>query len=164
VLFGDAAAATVLEASDEPGGVLAVELGSDGSGAHALYVPDGGSASPFTQRTLDERRQFLRMNGSEVFKFAVRTLASSLKRTIYQAGLTPDDIALFTRTRPTRASSKRRRGRCASRREFYVNIDRYGNTSRRLVPSRWSSDRGRALKDGDLVAMSPLRGLTWDSS
>lgn len=166
VLFGDAAAATVLEASEEPGGVLAVELGSDGAGAHALYVPDGGSTSPFTQRTLDERRQYLRMNGPDVFKFAVRTLASSLKRTIYQAGLTPDDIALFI---PHQANARiietAARQMHVPVEKFYVNIDRYGNTSAASVPLAMveAIEEGR-LKDGDLVAMCAFgAGLTWAS-
>ncbi len=164
VLFGDAAAATVVEASEVPGGVMAVELGSKGSGAHSLYVPDGGSTSPITQRTVDERRQYLRMNGQEVFKFAVRTLASSLKRTVYQAGLTPDEIDLYI---PHQAN--KRIIETASRQlrvpldKFYINIDRYGNTSAASVPLAMveAIEEGR-LKDGDLVAMCAFgAGLTW---
>jgi 3-oxoacyl-[acyl-carrier-protein] synthase-3 len=164
VLFGDAAAATVLEASEEPGGILSFELGSDGSGAMALYVPDGGSTSPVSQRTVDERRSYLRMDGQEVFKFAVRTLASSLKRTIYQAGLTPDDIDLFV---PHQANARiieaaARQMRVPPER-FYMNLDRYGNTSAASVPLAMveAIEEGR-LKKGDLVAMCAFgAGLTW---
>ncbi len=164
VLFGDAAAATVVEASDEPGGLLAFELGSDGSGVKALYVPDGGSASPISQRTIDERRQYMRMNGQEVFKFAVRTLGSSLKRTIYQAGLTPDDIDLFI---PHQANARIIEAAARQMRvpldKFYLNLDRYGNTSAASVPLALveAIEEGR-LKDGDLVAMCAFgAGLTW---
>lgn len=164
VLFGDAAAATVVEASDEPGGLLAFELGSDGSGALALYVPDGGTVSPITQRTIDERRQYMRMNGQEVFKFAVRTLGSSLKRTIYQAGLTPDDIDLFI---PHQANARIIEAAARQMRvpfdKFYLNLDRYGNTSAASVPLALveAIEEGR-LKDGDLVAMCAFgAGLTW---
>lgn len=166
VLFGDAAAATVLEASDEPGGVLAFELGSDGAGAEHLYVPDGGTIHPFSQRTVDERRHYLRMNGPEVFKFAVRTLASSLKRTIYQAGLTPDDIDLFiphqANARIIEAAARQMR---VPHDKFFVNLDRYGNTSAASVPLAMveAIEAGR-LKDGDLVAMCAFgAGLTWAS-
>ncbi len=166
VLFGDAAAATVGEVSDEPGGVLSFELGSDGSGAMALIVPDGGTAHPFSQRTLDERRQYLRMNGQEVFKFAVRTLAASLKRTVYQAGLTPDDIDLYiphqANARIIEAAAKQMR---VPMDKFYVNVDRYGNTSAASVPLAMveAIEEGR-LKDGDLVAMCAFgAGLTWAS-
>ena len=166
VLFGDAAAATVVEASEEPGGLLSFELGSDGSGAMYLYVPDGGSTTPLTSETLAERRQYLRMNGPEVFKFAVRTLASSLKRAIYQAGLTPDDIDLFiphqANARIVESAARQMR---VPRDKFYVNIDRYGNTSAASVPLAMveAIEEGK-LKDGDLVAMCAFgAGLTWAS-
>jgi len=167
VLFGDAAAATVVEASDEPGGMLSFELGSDGSGAMALYVPDGGVVSPISQRTVDERRQYLRMNGQEVFKFAVRTLSSSLKRTIYDAGLTPDDIDLFI---PHQANARIIESAARQMRvpldKFYMNLERYGNTSAASVPLALveAAAEGR-LKDGDLVAMCAFgAGLTWASA
>jgi 3-oxoacyl-[acyl-carrier-protein] synthase-3 len=166
VLFGDAAAATVVEASEEAGGVLAFELGSDGAGAMALHVPDGGSTSPMSQRTVDERRMYLRMDGREVFKFAVRTLASSLKRTVYQAGLTPDDIDLFI---PHQANARIIEAAARQMRvpldKFYMNLDRYGNTSAASVPLAMveAIEEGR-LKDGDLVAMCAFgAGLTWAS-
>ncbi len=164
VLFGDAAAATVIEAMEEPGGVLAFELGSKGSGAKALYVPDGGTVNPISQRTIDERRSYMRMNGPDVFKFAVRTLASSLKRTIYEAGLTPDDIDLFI---PHQANARiieaaARQMRVPADR-FFMNLDRYGNTSAASVPLAMveAIEEGR-LKDGDKVAMCAFgAGLTW---
>jgi 3-oxoacyl-[acyl-carrier-protein] synthase-3 len=167
VLFGDAAAATVVEVSDEPGGMLSFELGSDGSGAMALYVPDGGVVSPISQQTVDERRQYLRMNGQEVFKFAVRTLSSSLKRTIYDAGLTPDDIDLYI---PHQANARIIESAARQMRvpldKFYMNLERYGNTSAASVPLALveAVEEGR-LKDGDLVAMCAFgAGLTWASA
>ncbi|MBI5958649.1 MAG: ketoacyl-ACP synthase III [Chloroflexi bacterium] len=167
VLFGDAAAATIIEVSEEPGGVLSYELGSDGSGAMALYVPDGGVVAPLSQKTLDERRQFIRMDGQEVFKFAVRTLAASLKHTIYQAGLTPDDIDLFI---PHQANARIIEAAARQMRvpveKFFMNLDRYGNTSAASVPLAMveAIEEGR-LKDGDLVAMCAFgAGLTWASA
>jgi 3-oxoacyl-[acyl-carrier-protein] synthase-3 len=167
VLFGDAAAATVIEASEEPGGVLSYELGSDGAGAMALYVPDGGVVSPLSQKTLDERRQFIRMDGQEVFKFAVRTLAASIKHVVYQAGLTPDDIDLFI---PHQANARIIEAAARQMRvpieKFYINLDRYGNTSAASVPLAMveAIEEGR-LKDGDLIAMCAFgAGLTWASA
>ncbi|MBN1200425.1 MAG: ketoacyl-ACP synthase III [Anaerolineae bacterium] len=164
ILFGDAAAATVLEVSDQPSGILASELGSDGSGALYLYVPDGGSVAPMSQHTIDNNRQFIRMNGAGVFKFAVRTLASSLKRTIYQAGLTPDDIDLFI---PHQANARIVEHAARQMRvpvdKFYMNLDRYGNTSAASVPlALVEAIEDGHLKDGDLVAMCAFgAGLTW---
>lgn len=164
VLFGDAAAATVVEVTDEPGGILSFELGSDGAGALALYVPDGGTANPISQQTIDERRQYLRMNGPEVFKFAVRTLASSLKRAVYDAGLTPDDIDLFiphqANARIIEAAARQMR---VPKEKFFMNLDRYGNTSAASVPLAMveAIEEGR-LKEGDTVAMCAFgAGLTW---
>lgn len=167
VLFGDAAAATVLEVSEEPGGLLSSELGSDGSGALHLYVPDGGTVNPISQRTVDERAQYIRMNGPEVFKFAVRTLASTLKRSIYQAGLTPDDIDLFI---PHQANARIIEAAARQMRvpveKFYMNLDRYGNTSAASVPLALveAIEEGR-IKEGDKVAMAAFgAGLTWASA
>jgi 3-oxoacyl-[acyl-carrier-protein] synthase-3 len=67
VLFGDGAGAIVLTASDQPGGVLAFDLGSDGSKAQHLKMDGGGSANPMSYEVIDQRYNFLRMNGSEVF-------------------------------------------------------------------------------------------------
>ena len=109
----------------------------------------------------------LRMDGPEVFKFAVRTLASSLKRVIYQAGLTPDDIDLFI---PHQANARIIEAAARQMRvpldKFYINLDRYGNTSAASVPLAMveAFEEGR-LKDGDLVAMCAFgAGLTWASA
>jgi 3-oxoacyl-[acyl-carrier-protein] synthase-3 len=106
------------------------------------------------------------MNGPEVFKFAVRTLASSLKRTIYQAGLTPDDIDLFI---PHQANARIIESAARQMRvpveKFYMNIERYGNTSAASVPLAMveAIEEGK-LKDGDMVAMCAFgAGLTWAS-
>ncbi|MCX8007836.1 MAG: beta-ketoacyl-ACP synthase 3, partial [Coriobacteriia bacterium] len=73
VLFGDGAGAFVLEAGDEPG-VLGIDLGADGTRADVLEIPACGSAMPASTAVLDDRLQFIRMNGQEVFKFAVRVI------------------------------------------------------------------------------------------
>ena len=116
-----------------------------------------------TQETVDKRRQYIRWMGTEVFKFAVRTLASSLKRSIYQAGLTPDDIDLFiphqANARIIEAAARQMR---VPLEKFYMNLDRYGNTSAASVPLAMveAIEEGR-LKDGDIVAMCAFgAGLT----
>src|SRR5206468_6335554 len=63
VLFGDASAAVVLQSSPEPAGILAYELGSDGSGAAHIIVPGGATATPMSQRVLDEKLNYIKMNG-----------------------------------------------------------------------------------------------------
>ncbi|HAZ66313.1 MAG TPA: 3-oxoacyl-ACP synthase, partial [Opitutae bacterium] len=73
VLFGDAAGAAVIETSDQPNvGILANLLGADGSNAELLYAVAGGSAKPASAETVAAGEHYLRMNGKEVFKLAVR--------------------------------------------------------------------------------------------
>ncbi len=164
VLFGDAAAAVVLTPSEEPTGVLSFELGSDGADWDALTVPDGGSTNPYNQKSVDERRAFIQMDGQRVFKFAARAVAQSLKRVVAQAGLFNDDIDLFI---PHQANARIIEAGARMLRQpldkFYVNVHKYGNTSTASVPLAFveAMEEGR-LKDGDKVAMVGFgAGLTW---
>src|SRR5437868_2655019 len=72
VLFGDGAGAVVLQASDKPGGLLGMDLYSDGSGAEAIIVPAGGTACPAGPASIAERKHYIRMAGREVYKYATR--------------------------------------------------------------------------------------------
>lgn len=166
ILFGDAAAAVVIEATTDPQGVLSFELGSDGAGALDLYVPGAGTKHPLDQQVLDDRLNFLHMNGQEVFKFATRTVASSLKRVIDKAGLLPDDIDLFI---PHQANYRIIESAARLMRQpldkFMINIQKYGNTSAASVPLAFveAIEEGK-LKPGMKVAMCAFgSGLTWAS-
>jgi 3-oxoacyl-[acyl-carrier-protein] synthase-3 len=72
ILFGDGAGAFVLQASEEPGGVLSAILRSDGSGGDLLTVPAGGSRHPTTLESVLGGQHFIQMNGREVYRFATR--------------------------------------------------------------------------------------------
>src|SRR5512147_2309234 len=72
ILFGDGAGAFVLQASDNPGGVLSAVMHSDGSGGDSLSVPGGGSHFPATEETVHTRKHYIQMDGKEVFRFATR--------------------------------------------------------------------------------------------
>jgi 3-oxoacyl-[acyl-carrier-protein] synthase-3 len=91
VLFGDGAGAVVLRASDRPG-VMSVVLGADGTGGQHLMIPAGGSASPCTPETVADRGQFLTMNGTEVFKFAVRVIPRATIEALDACGKTVDEL------------------------------------------------------------------------
>jgi len=170
ILFGDGSAAVVLQASDQPAGVITCELGSDGSGAQHLYVPAAGTVTPVFENIEQigkERLSFLRMNGPEVFKFATRTVSSSLKRVIDQAGLLPDDITLFI---PHQANARIIETAARLMRQpiekFYMNLQKYGNTSAASVPLALveAIEEGRC-KPGDKIAMCAFgAGLTWASA
>jgi 3-oxoacyl-[acyl-carrier-protein] synthase-3 len=167
VLFGDAAAAVVLEATTDSQGIMSFELGSDGSGALDLYVPGAGTVNPFSQKIVDERMGYLRMNGPEVFKFATRTVAASFKRVVDKAGLLPDDIDLYI---PHQANYRIIESAARMMRQplekFMINIEKYGNTSAASVPLAFveAIEQGR-LKPGMKVAMCAFgTGLTWASA
>lgn len=164
VLFGDAAGAVVVEASDGPPGLLGFDLGSDGSLAEHLIMPGGGSADPFSAEVLDRRSHYVRMNGREVFKFATRVIGGACGRALDHAGLTYDDIDWII---PHQAnlriiqSASKQMGIPLDR--FVVNIDRYANTSAASIPLALSEEleAGRILPTDRLLLVSFGAGLTW---
>lgn len=164
VLFGDGAGAVVLQATEEPSGVLSYILGSDGSGAEHLILPSGGTAIPTTHETLVKGLQYVHMNGNEVFKFATRVLGRALRQVISKAGLTSEDIDLFI---PHQANyriiqSAARQAKLPIE-KVYMNIQKYGNTSAASVPIALCEalEEGRA-KIGDTLAFVAFgAGLTW---
>jgi 3-oxoacyl-[acyl-carrier-protein] synthase-3 len=156
-----------MQASNTPTGILAFELGSDGSGYEHLIMPGCGAVEPPSQKVIDERLHYIRMNGPEIFKFAARVLGRSMRRVLNQVGLTPDDIDLFiphqANHRIVEAAARLMR---VSEDKFYMNIDRYGNTSAASIPVALveAIEEGRC-KPGDTVAMIGFgAGLTWASA
>src|SRR5688572_28761056 len=91
-LFGDGAGAVLLGAGSDQQGLLAYQLGADGSGADLLSIPGGGSREPLTPELLTAGRQFIQMDGRAVFKWAVKLLIDSIRSTVASAGLTMDDL------------------------------------------------------------------------
>src|SRR5688500_17253957 len=95
ILFGDGAGAFVLQASDQPGGVLSSVMHSDGSGGDLLSIDGGGSRYPATETTIHEGRHFIQMDGKEVFRIATRVMASATHEALSAAGLNLEDIRLI---------------------------------------------------------------------
>lgn len=168
VLFGDAAGAAVIETSDQPGiGVLANLLGADGTNAELLYAVAGGSAKPATAETVAAGEHYLRMNGKEVFKLAVRVMASSCERVLADAGISSDQVACFI---PHQANIRiieavaNQLGVGMDR--FPLNLECYGNTSAASIPlaleQAWREGR---IRHNDLVLMVAFgAGLTWGAT
>jgi 3-oxoacyl-[acyl-carrier-protein] synthase-3 len=164
VLFGDGAGAVVVEPSHQPTGILSSELGSDGKDWDALLFPAGGAARPFSEQTLINKEQYLRMDGRRVFKFATRAMTDSTLRVVRESGISWDDIKLLI---PHQANA--RIIDLAVRRlkidpaKVMINLDRYGNTSAASIPLALCEaiDQGR-LKSGDHAVMVGFgSGLTW---
>jgi 3-oxoacyl-[acyl-carrier-protein] synthase III len=166
ILFGDGAGAVVLAPSDDVG-LLSWDLGCDGSLTGLLGIPAGGSRQPISEEAVAAGDHWLKMDGREVFRRAVRVIVDSARLTLDQAGVTADDIALFI---PHQANSRiidSAAGKLGIPPErTFVNIDRYGNTSAASVPIALAeaAEDGR-LHDGDLVLLSGFgAGMSWASA
>jgi 3-oxoacyl-[acyl-carrier-protein] synthase-3 len=164
ILFGDGAGAVVLVGRNERGGVLSYTLRADGSGGDLLMVPAGGSRLPASLETLAHNQHTIKMQGREVFRFATRVMADAARVVMDEAELTMDDVALVI---PHQANI--RILRTAARRlklpeeKFYVNLDRYGNTSSASVPIALCEaiEEGLVQPGDNLVLVGFGAGLTW---
>jgi 3-oxoacyl-[acyl-carrier-protein] synthase-3 len=164
VLFGDGAGAFILQASDEPGGVLSAVMRSDGSGSDLLSVPAGGSRYPTSEETLSQGMHYLKMSGREVFRFATRVMAQSTREAVKKAGWTLEDVDLII---PHQANQRiiesAARNLKLSLDHFMVNVDHYGNTSTASVPIATVEAIEKArLNPGDQgVFVGFGAGLSW---
>ena len=163
ILFGDAAGAAVLSASDEPGGTMGVEMTTDPSGAYLIWLPAGGAARPATASTLAAGDHFMKMKGSETFKVAVRTLGSTAQASLKKAGIELSDIDLVV---PHQANNRIIEALARSLdfplEKVFVNVDRYGNTSAASVPLALTEAvaAGRVKKGDKLLLVAFGSGLT----
>lgn len=168
VLFGDGASAAVLGTSPEADvGILGSLGGSDGSNPELLYQPGGGSAIPASAASLDARQHFLKMNGKEIFKLAVRVMEQASRQILDQHGFGTKDVNLVI---PHQANMRIIES-LAKRMEipmerFHNNLDRFGNTSGASVGIALDEAiRTGRLQSGDLVLLVAFgAGLTWGSS
>jgi 3-oxoacyl-[acyl-carrier-protein] synthase-3 len=135
ILFGDGAGAVVVSASDEPGGALGIELTTEPQGAYMIWLPAGGAKSPPSGETVARGEHYIRMEGRETYRFATRTLASTALASIRTAGLEPADVSLFIPHQANiRIIDAVAKGLNLPIERFFVNLDRYGNTSAASVP------------------------------
>ena len=167
ILFGDGSGAAIISEVPEGKGIINMELGSDGSGADLLLIPSGGSKSPSTTETIKNREQYLRMEGSEVFKFAVRKIDETCKNIIKKSELNSEDIDLFiphqANTRIIDSAIKKLK---ISKEKTFINLDKYGNMSAASIPVALDEalKQGR-VKDGDNILLVGFGGgLTWGSA
>ncbi|MBS0633527.1 MAG: ketoacyl-ACP synthase III [Verrucomicrobia bacterium] len=168
VLFGDGAGAAVLGVSDQPGvGLLGTKLGAYGDCVDLLYITHGGSDNPTTPESIAARNHCIRMKGKEVFKIAVRAMDEAARDILEQQGVTADQIALViphqANLRIIEAISQYLK---LPMERFYVNVDRYGNTSAASIPIALDEARraGR-IKSGDITLLVAFgAGLTYGSA
>lgn len=168
VLFGDGASAAILSVSTETGvGILGSVGGSDGSNPSLLYQPAGGSAIPASSDSINKRQHFLKMNGKEIFKLAVRVMEQSSLEILQQHGFQRQDVDLViphqANMRIIESLAKRMQ---VPLDRFLSNLDRFGNTSAASVGIALDEAiRSGRLQPGNLVLLVAFgAGLTWGST
>ncbi len=167
VLFGDGAGAAILRHRGSAHGVISTHIGSDGQFSDILFMPGGGSRCPITRDNVDLNLNTIHMIGKEVYKQAVTAMIDASKKALDQAGLSIHDIACViphqANLRIIEAIADRLK---IPLERFYVNLDRYGNTSAAAVAIALDeANRTGRIKSGDYVLMVVFGGgLTWAST
>jgi 3-oxoacyl-[acyl-carrier-protein] synthase III len=164
ILFGDGAGAFVLQASDQPGGVLSAVMHSDGSGGDLLSIDGGGSRYPATEATIVEGKHYVQMDGKEVFRFATRVMASATQEVLACAGIKIEDVQwIIPHQANIRIIQAAARGLKLPMDRFIVNLERYGNTSTASIPIAMveALEKGQIKPGEKLVMVGFGAGLTW---
>ncbi len=161
-IFGDGAAAVLLEPTTEGHGVIDHKLHSDGSGGASLYMKAGGSRYPASQETLDNNWHTITQDGQAVFKAAVSNMADVAAAVMERNHLTGDDVRYLV---PHQANMRiidataRRMG--INREKCMINIDRNGNTTAATIPL-CLADYENVLRKGDNLILAAFGGgYTW---
>lgn len=165
VLFGDGAGAAVLsKVEEENTGFLGALMGADGDSAALLHMPGGGSSVPSSHESVDQRQHFLKMNGKEIFKVAVRHMEQATIDLLQEKGLTTGDIDCVIPHQANMRIIDSLGDRLGVPKEKFVNnLDRFGNTSAASIPiALTEAVRLGRLKSGDnLLLIAFGAGLTW---
>src|ERR1700720_4619386 len=147
--------------------VISTHIGSDGEFTDILFMPGGGSRCPITKENAHMNLATIHMTGKEVYKQAVTAMISAAKKALEQAGLSIEDISCViphqANLRIIEAIADRLR---IPLEKFYVNLDKYGNTSAAAVAIALDeANRSGRIKAGDYVLMVVFGGgLTWAST
>lgn len=166
VLFGDGAGACILDKCEDGFGILSSELGSDGTNGEVLIQPAGGSKFPASQETLDKRLHYIKMDGKEVFKFAVRVMEKASMNVLEKANLKLEDLDFLVphqaNTRIIDAAAKKLK---LEKDKIYVNLNKYGNMSSASIPVALDEAiKDNKIKKGDNILLVAFgAGLTWAS-
>jgi 3-oxoacyl-[acyl-carrier-protein] synthase III len=167
ILFGDGAGAAVLGPCAADEGVLSSYLGADGNGFDQIWLEGGGNKVPVTIQIMEDGRNFIRMKGAEVFKFAVKIMGEASVEALCRANLTPDDVSLFiphqANIRIINAAAERMK---LPPEKVFLNVHKYGNTSAASIPIAMAEavEEGRVKRGDVLVLVGFGAGLTWGAN
>lgn len=166
-LFGDGAGAVLLAAGEPHQGLICYQMGADGSGGQLLDRPSGGSRRPPTHADLDEGLQYLRMDGRNVFKWAVKLVTETIDLVLGKTGMSPHDVSLYVLHQANiRIINAAMEQLGVSHDKVFNNLQKYGNTSGGSIPIALDEafQAGR-IHRGDTLLLSGFgAGLTWGTA
>ncbi|ABR48909.1 3-oxoacyl-(acyl-carrier-protein) synthase III [Alkaliphilus metalliredigens QYMF] len=167
VLFGDGAGAVFLQPVDEGKGILSSYMGADGTKGDVLTIPGGGTRMPINKDNIDQNLHCITMDGSEVFKFAVRVMGKAALAVLEKSNISLDEVDYLVphqaNIRIIEAAAKRLN---LPMDKVHVNLDQYGNMSAASIPVALDEAyREGCIKEEDIVVLVGFGGgLTWASS
>lgn len=166
-LFGDGAGAVLLAAGEPHQGLICYQMGADGSGGPLLDRPSGGSRHPMTHADIDAGRQFMHMDGRNVFKWAVHLLTDTVELVLNRTGMSVHDVSLYVLHQ---ANIRIIRSACEQlgipEDKVFNNLQHYGNTSGGSIPIALDEafQAGR-INRGDTLLISGFgAGLAWGTA
>lgn len=164
VLFGDSAGAAVLRPARPGWGFLSFTLGADGSGRDALRLRAGGSRRPASRETVERGEHYVSMDGPAVYQFAVRAIPAAATEALRRARVAPEDVGFViphqANIRIIESAARRMR---VPLEKFYINVQRYGNTSAASIPvALYEAVQEGRVEEGQLgVLVTFGAGYTW---
>ncbi|MCP4172569.1 MAG: ketoacyl-ACP synthase III [Fuerstiella sp.] len=163
-LFGDAAGAVLLERGTTEQGLVRYQLGADGAGGSLLDRPVGGTLRPLTPELVADGQHYLKMDGRNVFKWAIQVVTETIEQVLMQADVGVADVKLFVLHQANiRIIDHAMKVLQIPSEKVFNNLDRIGNTSAASIPVAMDEafEQGR-IEPGDLVLMCGFgAGLTW---
>jgi len=165
VLFGDGAGAVLVEPNDS-NGVIDSLMKIDGSGGDALYMPAGGSLNPATKETIDKKMHYVKQDGTNVFKQAVKGMTNITLEIMNRNNLNPSDINLFIPHQANKRIIELVGNKLDLKtNQILINIDKYANTTAATIPiAIYDAILDDKLKANDNLIISTFgAGFTWGS-
>lgn len=163
-LFGDGAGAVLLAKGDRDQGLVCYQMGADGAGGSLLECSVGGTRRPASPEAIAAGEHYLRMDGRNVFKWAVRALTDTVDLVLKSSEIDPRDVKLYLLHQANvRILNAAADSLGVPREKLWCNLQRYGNTSAGSIPLALDEAyRSGAIQKGDLVVFSGFgAGLTW---
>jgi len=166
-LFGDGVGAVIVEESTDESGIISIYLGADGNMENLLYQPAGGTRIPATEESVKKNLHTIFMEGNEVYKHAVNTMANAAQKALELAGINEDDVTHFI---PHQANIRIMETTAKMvnipREKVFINIDKTANTSAGSIGIAMDQmNRRGMLNKGDIILIDAFGGgFTWGSA